>query len=217
MCLYYYVHTNKWNKCYVCILLSACADPGLSAHSSRPHISWGAHIFVILYSYHSMCPLPIDNSANAKATRERASSKWRCDDEWALVRALKKAKEDSKWGDNNPKEAAWTFCVMALSGSKRESGGLPKNANVIRRRWQCVCAHYLHCLYARLHVDLQLKTEYDLVKQMYDKSGWGWDNEKNLPVVIDDVWSAYIKVSLLYLTQLLIYNTFCRITPRRPY
>lgn len=53
-------------------------------------------------------------------------------------------------------------------------------------------------LYAHLHHFLQLKHEYDLVKKMRDQSGWGWDYETNTPEVSDEVWDAYIKVSLAY-------------------
>jgi hypothetical protein len=65
---------------------------------------------------------------------------WSRDDEATLVHALKKAREENKWGDNNPKPAAWTFCVAQLSGSEGGSGR-PKDVKAIKSRWQRVCAH----------------------------------------------------------------------------
>jgi hypothetical protein len=57
---------------------------------------------------------------------------WTRDDETALVRTLKTAKDEGKWGDNNPKDSAWTICVKALSGSKKKSGGIPKATKAIK-------------------------------------------------------------------------------------
>ena len=68
---------------------------------------------------------------------------WSPEDEATLVAALTKAKVEGKWGDNNPKAVAWTACVAALAGSEQKSGGQPKDARAIRRRWQRVRAHHI--------------------------------------------------------------------------
>ena len=60
-----------------------------------------------------------------------------------MTHALKKAKEDGKWCDNNPKEVAWTFCVGALSGSEKVSGGVLKDVKAIRMKRQSVRAHHI--------------------------------------------------------------------------
>jgi hypothetical protein len=44
---------------------------------------------------------------------------------------------------------------------------------------------------------LQLKANYILVKQLRDKSGWGWDDEEKHIVVEDSVWEAYLQVCSL--------------------
>ena len=128
----------------------------------------------------------------------RATCIWTRDDEATLVRALRKAKEEAKWGDNNPKPATWTACVEALAGSERVSGGQPKDARAVKRRWQRVSAHSISALYARLQVSLQLKQEYEIFKNMRAQSGWGWDHDKNIPDVSDEVWEAYMIVRLSY-------------------
>ena len=43
---------------------------------------------------------------------------------------------------------------------------------------------------------LQLKQEFEMIKLMRNQSGWGWDSEKNAPIVSDDVWNAFIKVRI---------------------
>jgi hypothetical protein len=92
----------------------------------------------------------MSNNAKTKGNKERANAIWSRDDEATLVRALKQAKVDSLWGDNNPKEAAWTACVVALSGSEKVSGGGPKDDKVLKRRWQRVSTHHtLH--YMRIY------------------------------------------------------------------
>jgi hypothetical protein len=85
----------------------------------------------------------MDNNTKTESTKSKTI--WTHNDERTLVSTLKKAKEEGKWGDNNPKQAAWTMCARALSGSDSKSGGVPKEVDVIKRRWQCVCAHHISC------------------------------------------------------------------------
>jgi hypothetical protein len=75
-------------------------------------------------------PFPMDKPN--KATSGNAT--WSHNNEAVLIHMLKKAKEEGKWGDNNPKAAVWTVCVLALSGSEKVLGGGPKDAKVVRRR-----------------------------------------------------------------------------------
>ena len=42
-------------------------------------------------------------------------------------------------------------------------------------------------LYAYLHIFLQLKMEYELIKHMHDQSEFGWNNSINTPLVSNDV------------------------------
>jgi hypothetical protein len=72
------------------------------------------------------------------------SAVWTRNDEATLVRALKTAKDDGKRGDNNPKAAAWTLCVVALRGSEVVSDGGAKNSKAIKSRWQRVSAHHIY-------------------------------------------------------------------------
>ena len=68
--------------------------------------------------------------------KDKATATWSLDDGATLLRTLKKTKEDGKWGDNNPKDAAWTVCVGALYGSEKVSGGVAKDVKIIKNRWQ---------------------------------------------------------------------------------
>jgi hypothetical protein len=67
-----------------------------------------------------------------KATSGNAT--WSYNNEAVLICTLKKAKEKGKWGDNNPKVAVWTVCILTLSSSEKVSGGGLKDAKVVRRR-----------------------------------------------------------------------------------
>jgi hypothetical protein len=128
------------------------------------------------------------------------SAVWTRNDEATLVHSLKKAKDDGKWGDNNPKGTAWTACVAALSGSENVSGGGPKTAKAIKNRWQRVRVHHISCIVCASSYPPQLKQEYAILKIMRDRTGWGWNNTTNTPEVSDEVWDAYIEVSQLRLS-----------------
>ena len=113
--------------------------------SNQPHISRSAYS-ILNRSPRTSLMNNNTNATGAKATKDRSSSTWTRDNEATLVHALKAAKEDGKWGDNNPKEQTWTACVEALSGSEEKSGGKPKNVDAVKRRWQRVCAHRISCI-----------------------------------------------------------------------
>jgi hypothetical protein len=129
----------------------------------------------------------MNNATKATGGKDKATSIWTCDNEATLARALKKAKQDGKWGDNNPKVATWTVCVTALTGSEKVSGGLAKDTPIIKWKWQRVHDHHTlpvyHTLYACLPFFLQLKHEYKIFKDMCTQSEWGWDNEKDVSEV----------------------------------
>ncbi len=125
----------------------------------------------------------------------KSNVKWSIEDEAKLVCALKKARDQGKWGDNNPKKPAWSVCVAALEGSEKISGGAAKEAGAVGRRWQHLRAHHISCVVCTLTTLLQLKQEYVIFKHIRSQSGWGWDNEKGTPDVSDDVWKEFKKVS----------------------
>jgi hypothetical protein len=83
----------------------------------------------------------MDNSTKKKTGKDRSNVVWSDDDEALLVHKLKVAKEEKLWGDNNPKDKAWTFCVEALAGSEKVSGGAAKDSKALKRRWQRVRVH----------------------------------------------------------------------------
>jgi hypothetical protein len=78
----------------------------------------------------------MDKTSKTTDNKDKTNATWSYDNEAILIHTLRKANEDSKWGDNNPKETAWTLCVTALSGSENASGEALKDAKVIRWKWQ---------------------------------------------------------------------------------
>ena len=78
----------------------------------------------------------MENDTKAAASKDKhntgkANATWNRTDKATLVRTLMKAKEDGKWGDNNPKEAAWSACVAALAGSEKGNGEGTKTIMVV--------------------------------------------------------------------------------------
>jgi hypothetical protein len=86
----------------------------------------------------------MDNTCKTQSTKDKTIVTWFHDDESTLVRTLGKAREEDKWGDNNLKEAAWTVCVITLSGSEKISGGILKDSKSIKSRWRHVCDHHIY-------------------------------------------------------------------------
>jgi hypothetical protein len=72
-----------------------------------------------------------------KDDKAKISAAWSTRDETILIETLVQQKLAGNWGDNNPKKAAWTACQAALAGTEKP-GGVPKNINAIKNRWQRV-------------------------------------------------------------------------------
>jgi len=71
--------------------------------------------------------------------------------------------------------AAWVEAEKALDGSEKSSGGCRKTGVSCQNRWTA------------------LKKEYVQVKQLRDKSGFGWDDGLSRVTATDEVWDALIK------------------------
>ncbi|KAJ7939971.1 hypothetical protein B0H13DRAFT_1450797, partial [Mycena leptocephala] len=70
--------------------------------------------------------------------------------------------------------SAWTARAADLEGTEKQSGGAMKTSDACQTRWTT------------------LKSQYQLVKKLRDKSGWGWNDEEKHIVVDDDTWEAYV-------------------------
>ena len=107
------------------------------------------------------------------------------------------------WEDNNPQGKAWTTCLDNLKGSEKIQY-LKEHKRGLQQSKEDGSVYVLtiyYGLYVYLPLYLQLKQEYDIFKNMHTQSRWGWDNEKNVPDISDDVWRAYLNVSLSYIMQ----------------
>jgi hypothetical protein len=68
-------------------------------------------------------------------------------------------------------QAAWTACSKALKGLEQKSGGAKKSVDACQTRWGTVhCVLFCRTIFLRLS---QLKAQYQLVKMLRNKSGWG--------------------------------------------
>ncbi|KAJ7085378.1 hypothetical protein B0H15DRAFT_950986 [Mycena belliarum] len=110
----------------------------------------------------------------AKAKRCR----WSTTSDGILITQLLAEKAAGNQTDNAGwHQAAWTACARKLAGSENESGGAAKSSEACLTRWST------------------LKTQYQLVKMLREKSGWGWDDEAKHIVVEDSVWEAYLAIN----------------------
>lgn len=63
------------------------------------------------------------------------------------------------------------------------------------------CTYYflefplLHCVYALIITPFQLKKDYEIVRDIRNQSGWGWNSTTLLPIVPPQVWDEYVRVS----------------------
>ncbi|KAJ7194982.1 hypothetical protein GGX14DRAFT_677828 [Mycena pura] len=76
------------------------------------------------------------------------------------------------------KPDAYTACEIALAGTEaglNGSGGPPKTAKMCQTRWGAEKADYL------------------VVKSLREKSGFGWDDERHLIIVEDDIFEELLK------------------------
>ncbi|KAH9038050.1 Myb/SANT-like DNA-binding domain-containing protein [Lactarius deliciosus] len=106
--------------------------------------------------------------------QDKTSAKWTQADDAVLLQTLADKKTKNNWGNNNPKKVAWTVCERALTGSERQSGGIPKTAQTIKNRWQ------------------RLKQEYNIVKEIRGLSGFRWDPHVCTVTAEHEVWDTYI-------------------------
>ncbi|KAJ7318056.1 hypothetical protein DFH08DRAFT_715075 [Mycena albidolilacea] len=120
----------------------------------------------------------LDSGSNtSKAKSKRAI--WNKMTLGVLLDTLAQQKAAGNQTDNAAWKAdAWTACEAALAGTEsgpNGSGGPPKTAKMCSTRW------------------VSEKADYLIVKSLREKSGWGWDDERHLIVVSDDIWEEFIK------------------------
>ena len=122
---------------------------------------WSIPMHLIILMHHVSSALPLNASSNDQGQKGKGKSKWSEADEALLVQTLTDQKVDGYWGDNNPKATAWQACLVALAGSKKESGGAPKGINVLKSWWwkvhlvMSMDAHIWHLLYYTAQIGIQ--------------------------------------------------------------
>ncbi|KAJ7760868.1 hypothetical protein DFH07DRAFT_957399 [Mycena maculata] len=105
-------------------------------------------------------------------------SRWNTDCDAILIAQFIAEKAAGNQTDNAGwHQAAFTACAKALAGSEKKSGGAVKTADACMTRWGT------------------LKAQYQLIKALRNKSGWGWDDENKHVVVEDSVWDASLLIN----------------------
>ncbi|KAF8065310.1 hypothetical protein FPV67DRAFT_1671582 [Lyophyllum atratum] len=114
---------------------------------------------------------------NPEAKPEPQRCRWNAECDSTLLVELKAQKANGMQTDNAGwKGDVWTACAVKLAGTEKRSGGAVKTAKACLTRWTT------------------LKANFAIVKSLKEKSGWGWDDEKKIIVVSDDVWQEFLKV-----------------------
>ncbi|KAJ7751617.1 hypothetical protein B0H16DRAFT_1419396 [Mycena metata] len=120
----------------------------------------------------------VEKENEAPAASEKKRCRWDAPSDAALVGQLLAEKAAGNQTDNAGwHSAAWTSCARAVKGTEKKSGGAPKTAEACQTRWG------------------SLKAQFQLVKSLRNKSGWGWDDVEKHVVVSDDVWNAYLEIN----------------------
>lgn len=138
---------------------------------------------------------------------------WNIDCDCILVECLEGEKANGKGTSNGGFHlSAWTATEIKLAGTELTSGELKKTADSCQNRWKSVSNHLL-LLQHITNFDLQLKSDYNAVKQLRDNlgagiSGFGWDDTLHIVTASDSVWSALTAVCALLFILLLSANLF---------
>ncbi|KAJ7196180.1 hypothetical protein B0H12DRAFT_1272134, partial [Mycena haematopus] len=118
-----------------------------------------------------------ENKENDPGTKDKKRARWNklCDS--VLIAQLIAQKAAGNQTDNAGwHSSAWTACATDLEGTEQQSGGAIKTADACQTRWTT------------------LKSQYQQVKKLREKSGWGWNDQDKHIVVDDATWEAYVKV-----------------------
>jgi hypothetical protein len=116
-----------------------------------------------------------------------------------MIETMTWQKAEGYWGDNNPKPTMWVICLKDLAGSKLESSGAPKGLTTIKSRWHKVSLGAHPCMH--ISNNLQLKQEYDIIKELQNLSGLSWDDAKKCVTASHTVWADYCKVHDSYICR----------------
>ncbi|KAJ7710202.1 hypothetical protein B0H14DRAFT_3641068 [Mycena olivaceomarginata] len=118
------------------------------------------------------------NKENEPGNTEKTRARWNTSCDSILIAQLIAQKAAGNQTDNAGwHKSAWTACAKDLQGSEKASGGVEKSSEACQTRWGT------------------LKSQYQLVKGLHEKSGWGWNDEAKHIVVDDATWDAYVRVN----------------------
>ncbi|KAJ7788309.1 hypothetical protein B0H13DRAFT_2395059, partial [Mycena leptocephala] len=120
------------------------------------------------------------NKENQDPGSDKKRCRWNTECDVVLIGQLAAEKSAGNQTDNAGwHQSAWTTSSKALKGMEKKSGGGAKTADACQMD----------------ALDLSLKAQYQLVKMLRDKSGWGWNDQDKHIVIEDAVWEAYVAIN----------------------
>jgi len=106
--------------------------------------------------------------------------------------------EGRQTSNGNWHTSTWSAVEAKLARSELKTGGIAKTAQSCQNHWGAV-SRILFPLYSNLTPHyLQLKKDYKEVKVVQEASGFGWNDEKSLPVANDNVWKRLLKACSIF-------------------
>uniref|UniRef100_A0ACD6AJH6 Uncharacterized protein n=1 Tax=Avena sativa TaxID=4498 RepID=A0ACD6AJH6_AVESA len=104
--------------------------------------------------------------------------------------STKKGRSYLKWTDEMDKAMLDVFVEYYSKGDRAQNGWKPYTAAVKKVREKCQIELTKENIISRSKT---FDKHYAIVNKMLSQSGFGWDDEKNMVTVEDDVWNTYVK------------------------
>ncbi|KAJ7882711.1 hypothetical protein B0H13DRAFT_2344505 [Mycena leptocephala] len=118
------------------------------------------------------------NKENQDPGSDKKRCCWNAECDVVLTGQLAAEKSAGNQTDNAGwHQSSWTACSKALKGMEKKRGWCKNGGRVSDA------------------LGLSLEAQYQLVKMLRDKSGWGWNDQDKHIVVEDAVWEAYVAIN----------------------
>uniref|UniRef100_A0ACD5YXI5 Uncharacterized protein n=1 Tax=Avena sativa TaxID=4498 RepID=A0ACD5YXI5_AVESA len=110
--------------------------------------------------------------------------------------SMKKGRSYLKWTYEMDKAMLDVFVEYYNKGDRAQDGWKPHVYIVVAKKVRDKC----HLEIREDNIISRSKTfdkHYAIINMMLSQSGFGWDDEKNMVTVEDDVWNTYVKETYL--------------------
>lgn len=189
--MWFEIYLSKWSHRHK--FCSANGDFGDFVQVNCHTCPFSCHTHISSTIHHTMSP------STAKSRADPVS--WSSTEEAVLIDTLLE-QQDRMQSETGWKPVVWSIVAQALS-ELRSGTSKKKQADHCKSRWRRVSRPIqIPSTYIAAHLNnwshfiFQFKEEYKIVKVLREQSGFGWDEATQLVTAPEDVWEAYLAVSL---------------------